>query len=366
MKKSIFNVTALLLSLGILTGCGTAAAVTDVPELLDPVDIPVNTAEVMYRDIAITNYYKATVTPYVEEYSFPLQGEFTVAALYCRLGDDIKAGALLAETDHEAVDEQIAFLEKEIASEKKAVETQNKKYSLMIEKLNAQKTALLADSSAANSKGEAAVIDCDIEIYQTKLAQNSANLADKLEVYEEKLEALKENYSAYFLYAPMTGRVVYTASSSSQSRYSTVVAVADLSTIYLQTEYINESSIHTASRIYACYDGKTYDLSYVPYVYDTTEPCLLNTGGRSSRFYSGEVDFPLGSPVMIAIENGRIKNALTIPNTALNSDESGSFVYLVSDEGARTRQNIITGISDSIYTIVLDGLKEGDVVYVAN
>lgn len=367
MKKHALSFLALLLAAGTLTGCSLQnlfsqnAVETETPVLLAPVDVPVSTAEVAYRDLAITSYYEATVVPYVEEYAFPISG--TISAEHFRIGDTVNAGDLLVEINHESIDKRIETLKNKIESETSSITLLNEKYRLSIESLKAQrKTA---------SAAQKAVIDCDIEIYETKIKQNTENLTSKIEPLQLELDEILETYSDYFIYAPMSGQVVCTSSSSSTTPRDTAIGIADLTTKYIQTSSIDEGVIQSANRVYAICGNESYDLRYVPYVYDSSSGRLINPGRRFTNFTLSDSTvsddiFSFGDQVLIVIETDYISNVLTVPNTALNTDGIGSYVYIVNKNGSKTRRDISIGNTNSLYTIVVDGLEEGELVYVPN
>lgn len=368
MKKSICIIIIFLLTINTFTGCKMStfspeSMDNNVPALMQPIDVPVNTAEVTYHDIAIYSYYDATVVPYVEEYAFPISG--TIGLQHFDIGDKVVAGDLLAELDHTAIDNRIETLKSRIDSETSAITLTNEKYKLKIEELKSQK-------KSSNSKSEMAIIDCDIEIYETKIRQNNDNLAKKIEPLNLELEELKEEYPNYFIYAPMTGEIVFTENElSSVNTGTTVVAVADLTTKYIQSSQINEGLIQSARRLYALYGNEEYSLRYIPYVHDSSSGRLIPANGKFSNFTLSNSNIPdtifnFGDSALLIIETDYISNVLSIPNTSLNYDANGTYVYLVSPTGAKTRQDIIVGTTNSIYTAVIDGLKEGDLVYVPN
>ena len=372
MKKSILIIMLFLLTINTFTGCNlqdnplSATANNDVPELLAPIDVPVNTAEVTYHDIAIYSYYDATAVPYVEEYSFPISGK--IDTQHFKVGEYICAGDLLAELDHTSIDARIESLEEKITTETETITLVNEKYRLKIEELTATKNAL----SKTSSKGQISVIDCDIAIYEAKIRQNEENLAKKIEPLSLELEELSEEYPNYFIYAPMSGNVVFVENENQNvNPQTTVIAIADLTTKYLQTSRIDEGLIQSARRLYALHGEDEYALRYIPYVYDSSSGRLINAAGHFSNFTLSDSNIPdtvfnFGDTTLLIIETDYISNVLSIPNTAINVDDTGAYVYIVSANGAKTRQNIITGTTNSIYTAVIDGLKEGDLVYVPN
>ena len=367
MKKSSLKFMAIMLAAGTLTGCSLPSLSSktegpiDAPALLTPIDVPASTAVVAYRDLAITSYHEATVVPYVEEYSFPISG--TISAKHFKIGDMVNAGDLLAEIDHEAIDNRIQAFEDKIEAETSSISLLNEKYRLTIESLKAQRK----NASEANK----AVIDCDIAIYEEKIKQNKEALTAKLEPIYLSLEEIQETYGDYFIYAPMSGQVVYTATDISASPKETAMGVADLTTKYIQASNINEGLIQSASRIYALKGTESYDLRYIPYVYDSSSGRLINPGRKFSNFTISDSTisddiFSFGDQILIVIESSVISNVLTVPNTALNQDAIGSYVYIVSPNGAKTRRDISIGNTNSIYTVVIDGLEEGELVYVPN
>lgn len=364
-------IAALLICTGSITGCATgtqtAAAIAETPSLLTPLEVPVNSTVVGYHDILVSSYYEATIVPYVEEYIFTIGGK--VAEVYYELGDTVEKGALLAELDHERIDSQIESLENRINSRKKAVEKDNSAYTVQIEKLKLKKSQIKSGAVASsNPSGDMAVIDCDIAIYETRIRQNTENLERDLVDLEEQLELLKEDYNNYFLYAPMSGEVVYVSTDTTIEAGDSIIAVADLATKYIQASPAAEYGIYNAYDVYALHNGKSYDIMHVPTIYDTTCENLVSAKGKFANFFvNGSMDeFNYGDYVLICIDSTYVENALSVPNTSLYSDSTGTYVYLVSEDGVRTRKEISTSISDSIYTIVVDGLKEGDVIYVPN
>ena len=54
---------------------------------------------------------------------------------------------------------------------------------------------------------------------------------------------------------------------------------------------------------------------------------------------------------------------MTVPFNALYRDEKGRYVYKIVD-GERVRCNVTVGITNDVEAEILEGLREGDVVYV--
>jgi len=78
--------------------------------------------------------------------------------------------------------------------------------------------------------------------------------------------------------------------------------------------------------------------------------------------------FPLVDPgdfILVCMVKDYHEQVLSIPNSAVYKDSSGTYVYLMQD-GIRVRQNVTTGYKNNVYTEIVEGLEEGDQVYVKN
>lgn len=73
----------------------------------------------------------------------------------------------------------------------------------------------------------------------------------------------------------------------------------------------------------------------------------------------------IGDFVLVCMVSDYNANTLSVPNNAVYKDSSGSYVYLLEGD-IRVRQDVLTGYKNDAYTEILDGLKEGDRVYVKN
>lgn len=69
----------------------------------------------------------------------------------------------------------------------------------------------------------------------------------------------------------------------------------------------------------------------------------------------------LGLDARLTIYTHKVENALLIPVEAINADRDGDFLYVVED-GIIVKKPILCGISSDIYTEVLEGITEEDVI----
>lgn len=73
----------------------------------------------------------------------------------------------------------------------------------------------------------------------------------------------------------------------------------------------------------------------------------------------------LGLDARLTIYTSEAKNALLIPVEAINADRDGDFLYVV-EEGVVVRKPILCGISTDIYTEVLEGITENDMIILSS
>ena len=82
----------------------------------------------------------------------------------------------------------------------------------------------------------------------------------------------------------------------------------------------------------------------------------------SAEDYSGA---KMGDYVLVCMKSNYHDHVLSIPSKAIYRDSSGSYVYLL-DGDIRVRRDVVTGYSSDVYVEILEGLQEGDRVYVKN
>lgn len=142
-----------------------------------------------------------------------------------------------------------------------------------------------------------------------------------------------------------------------------IIAVGDPQQKLLKCDYINKATASKAEEIYAFIDGKRYEITYVPI--ETEEYTRLTAQEEEvfTTFYlEGDTEeIGLGDYAAIVVVNERREHALSVPKEAIHKDDTGSYVYLIQgDENVYT--SVRTGMSDGVYTEILSGLNEGDMV----
>lgn len=358
MYKKLFVI--LLTAIIFLSGCESKETV--VPTLAEPVGSDMDTAVVSRGDIYELTTYDAKAYPELQEVSFNVNGVVKDIDIY--LGQKVQEGDILVRLDDENMKEELATIEAELEDA-----LINNNYNNMQRELELQIMELNIEQKQQEKVSE-------IDIAQTIADYDKAQLewqqTLELQQYEidkkqERIDEIKAQMINNVLVAPSSGSVVYIKDMHRKGQISakdTIVIIADDSKLHLQSEFINETVIKYASRIYAVIKGKEYKIDYLP---STTDELMKLKNGEAvieSR-YSIENDnnFAVGDYACICIKDKLKTNVLTIPKNALYSDSEGSFVYRMLN-GSIERCNVEIGTETNIQVEIISGLEEGDVVYV--
>jgi len=349
----------LLLSVLTLTGCQKSAEVSAIPELLNPVGVELDTAVVTREDLSSLLIYNGSVLPYVEELSFLVDGilkEMNVAN-----GDMVKKGQVIATLDGEKLEEQIIALEDKLAHLTRTAEFSDRLAEIDIAIAKEQYETISSYESRLKK-------EMDINIMETNLRQTKELRELEFNKLNSELEQLNTKLENYELTAPFDGQIVYTIPKNlgdSIKGYTPVVCIADINQLSIVSEHISEREIARANKVEGKILGNTYDLTYIELTEEEYMEMLLDGSGVKSFFKIEDKNAELqsGQSVTVLLHTNAVKDTLTIPINALHRDELSNYVYKIVD-GERVRCDIKTGVITKVKAEVLEGLQEGDVIYV--
>lgn len=355
----LFLIVCILLFPGCTSDSSEAA-----PELLEPVGVSMDTATVVRKDISRNLAFTGVVQTEIQELYFEMNG--TLEALKVHYGDTVKKGDVLAVLDQESLEEQLESLEEQIAYKQQinAYTNQQLQYDITICQTELNK---LQASEASNA--EIQMKKMDLEEKNMNLAQTKESQSLELQQLNGQLSKLKAEMGTNTLVAPCDGTIVYVDSNVNAGRsitaFEPIMYIADHSQLYISSEEIGEAVIENADSVVAKIGDKEYSITMQPYDSKEYVKLLLAGGDPMSHFSIDNIDenVEAGDYVVILVTSMTNKDTLVIPGNALYVDELGHFVYKVVD-GRRERCEIEIGVSTSLEVQVLEGLKEGDVVYV--
>lgn len=354
----------LLLVLGALIGLiGCASEEKVIPELLEPAGVQIDTAKARMDEIYNVDVYTGEIVPYVEELLFQREG--IIEEVNVTLGDVVTKGQVLASLSDEESLLQIEELEEEIAQIKTSGEYSDRQKTADIEIARIELDKMEKDGAREQ---DCRLKKVDLQKLEKALEQSQELRQLELQELQEKLNKLRSKINNNQITAPFDGRVVYLESAKKGDTIvadQTMICVADESRLRLKTDYVSETVIKNSDTCYAMINGKEYNVTYVPYEQSEYVAMMISGSEMVSYFTIDAQDAELenGQFAVVMVTNAYKENVLTIPVNALYKDKNGTYVYKIQD-GQQVRCDVTVGSSNDIKVEILEGLEEGDVVYV--
>lgn len=339
----------VLLAAALLTGCESESK-TVRPELLDPVNASVDIAVAEVMNLTDINFYNGVVVPGAEEIAFETDGYLN--GLYVSAGQQVEEGEVIASLVGKNYS-QILKLREDIEN---------------LEEQNAENFKYLeAELELQRLDGQ------DVAEMELKLKHEREMAELKLEEKRARLEALEETDPGYtYIVAPRDCTVMSVTSTRTNSYIAAGTPVCALEGeeadgLRITCEYINEKNYNKCIDAYALINGERCEIEYVPYTKEELKILSTNSITPVSRFIitSDTTGIQAGEYAAILTSRGVAENVLAIPANAVYSDSNGKYVYKVVNN-VRIKQPIVTGIANASYIEILEGLAEGDGVYVKN
>jgi multidrug efflux pump subunit AcrA (membrane-fusion protein) len=145
------------------------------------------------------------------------------------------------------------------------------------------------------------------------------------------------------------------------------IILVNRSVLYVDVQ-VDETQI---SRV-AVGDTAKITFDALPNVAATGKVTFINPVGTSS---SGVVNYTvrvtldkndpailLGATSTVVIDTGAASTLLTVPVSAVQTDDQGEYVMVVGSDGSATRVSVVSGTVVGTTVVVTGGLKVGDVV----
>ncbi len=373
-KKSILAL-AVLLSLG-MCGCGENAqadpAAAKVKTLtVNPLQ-QAQTVRIGLGDVNKRNIYDGIISPYVEELCFPDDGTFLEYRV--TLGDTVEKGEILAVTDTSSWQEQAESLQEQIEelTQQYTYQIQTRDNSLKICELELEETYKLIDLTEY------------MQDNYTELCVKAGNLVSRMDRLKLEKKHLTENYELELPYlqgqleecrkklrdnvikAPFDGVVVEMQSAVSGDKVSEetpMLVLADTTRYLAVGTYVTKRDAEKAERIYVFINGEEYEAEYIPMdqkIYSALAAKGLTPCSGFELYPEEPLEYGHAASIVVLQESRQ--QVLVIPTLAVKQEGSRKYCYLKGAEG-REKVYLETGLTDSMYYEVLDGLQEGDVVY---
>lgn len=374
MKRYV-SIALVLAVTVILAGCKSEETSSEtIKEVTEASTAKPQTVEVVRADMEMKVSYDAWVSPKVVQLTFLEEGTF--GEYKFGVGDVVKEGDIVAVPDTEKIEEEIKSKELELSNLMFNFEYQKQTYENQIKIIKHRMDDLydqLDDEEYLTPKYTEICVNLGNYDEQKKhielqIEQLEETYDLELPHCQAQLNKLKEKSTGNVIKAPFDGTIVALHDVEEGETLNDklyYVAIADDATLYARCEFVGQSMVYSAEKITFWKDGTEYDVSYVP-IAEKVYRVMKNSG---ETIYS-EFMIEDTTGAVLSGDYGKIKlvtrhkeQVLIIPEVALLTDANGPYVYREND-GKQERVSVEIGDKDGINVEIVNGLEEGDVIYV--
>jgi len=304
-------------------------------------------------------------------------GSGRIESVYAWPGDSVVEGQLLARLDSSHLDVMIEGMEESLARSQRLHHLQTEEMSLEIRLLEfAYSDAREQAQSAQGTPLYEAAIDNATRIRQRKelvgLELNHRRRRHNIDVedMEIALSSLRRDVGETEVRSPIDGEVVYTVFPGAWVTASDpVMYIAETEGVIV--EYIGmtifASRFRDAVKLQGIINGRVYDLEAITpsreeQVYYRSRNLELPIRFEiRSELYDAP---PVGEKVFIHLYSAWAEDVLRIPSNALfRSGQDVSFVYRREGD-TQELVYVATGMTTGFYIEIVEGLNEGDEIFV--
>ena len=299
-----------------------------------------------------------------------------IQTLAVKLGDNVKAGDLIAQI--ESQNQQNTVLQAEAALAQINAQISAKQAALVRDELILDRQQALGKSNISargtveSAQADVAVGKADIEALKAQKASAEVSMANA----RTELERTR-------ITAPMDGTVVAVVVKQGQTVNAaqsapTIVKIADLSTMLVKVE-ISEADVmavhpgQTASFTTLGAPDEVFEARVAEIEPAPTEIADSDTiSSDKAVYYNGllQVANPggrlrIGMNAEVSIQLAQASNVVTVPAAAVRTEAEGSYVETWdAATQARTRHPVTVGLNDKVTAEITAGLAEGNSVIV--
>ena len=380
-------------------GCGKMTE-SSIPKLEEPVALNEAYRPVEYAAIGSVQVLMATAVP--RDYCNYYSANVNISQIYVEPGDTVNPGDELAVCDVDEAKKQLQECKTALAHENETYEISAQISDTQIRLWESQ-AAGQDNNEPDQSDGTAddtheADADTNIdeyaavtgefsteqteknestdEDYNTQIATEQENQRYDKQLHEYRVQKINEQMALYqqivddgMLKAAHSGLVTYTkklTEGRSAAAYENIVIVSDTDDLVLDIKdtAINEYKYSDYDNKYVIVDGEKYDVTESQYTSEVLVLSKINNRYPDVCVESREKPFlTAGQMYPVYFEKTKADHTLVVGKDSIYKDGDTRYVYVKNNEGGREKRIITTGESDENYTQVIEGLKEGELVY---
>ncbi len=364
--------TLLLLTALFLSGaCRAPAATAEVPALLEPVGVQLDTARVTRRTLESVSVHPARVRPAAVTLSFAVSGRLSKRLV--TVGDQVTEGQEIASLDVEQLDDELAAVARQ--REDLALDHEFELEAITLE-LEARRDglAVLENGSTPVPEGDIdrptaiRLAELDIAALERRLEEAAALYSFDDRRLAAREDRLRSDSDARRLFAPVSGRIIFfsTQDGSEIGAFVPYVAIAVEGRPQVESPYLSAGQVNDVISIHLHQLDRVIPVRPLPT--DWADLISRSLSGREliTSYELEEADSELlsyGDYAWLEIVHERRENVLVIPLQSLYRESGQHFVYVVED-GRRIRREVVVGLETAIECEIVEGLTEGEDVYV--
>lgn len=345
-------------------------------DISEPILTVQQTTSVIRGDVLEREFYSGILTPYVEELCFPAEGVF--GSFNVTLGQEVKAGEVLAVTDIESsqarldiLEEQLQNLEDNYTYQMAMFQNQVATLKLELEECYALIDTLSYPSKAfSNACTQAGLLDGDIQRTELKMRHYQEDYDFEKPYLETQIKELKKEMKNNIIKAPFDGVVVQLSDMLKGDRFEKnkpCIVIADTQKCCAVSDYLPMQTAQKALKIEVFVDGQTYSAIYQTLDSEIYSDLIQKSENPYSTYLLEEQDlaenYGYGHSVLIVVTKNMAEDVLVVSNLGIIRDGSQYYCY-VDRAGKKEKVFITIGLRDDIHTEIVSGLEEGDVVYI--
>lgn len=338
------------------------------------------TAEVTRGDLEKTVLATGTMEAY-KLVSVGAQASGQLKSLKVGLGDEVKAGQLLAEID--SMTQQNALRNAEAALETKRAQRAAQVANLkQAEREFERQKMMLAKDASPRQDYEAA------EASLTAIKAQIAALDAEIRQAGITADTAKVNLGYTRILAPMDGTIVAEVAKEGQTinanqQAPTIFKLAQLDTLTIKSE-ISEADVirvKPGQEVYFTilgepdtrHEAKLRSVEPAPESIKTESTTTSNNAASTAVYYNGLFDVPnkdrklrIGMTAQVYIVLDKVKDAVLVPSAAVRQGERGATVRVLDGEGKPQVRRVKLGLDNNINAQILEGVQPGEKVVVGS
>lgn len=324
----------MVLCVGLLSGCAGKTQTDDLVITIPEYEkITYTTEPVVHGDIAPVLDLRLKSEQFERKEYYPDHDEMEVDQVFVHVGDVVQNGDTL-----------VTFSSEDITEERRQYENR------------VEEDALLID-------------------HYTKL--DAINQTDE---HQESIEQLKKDQEIAGLYIKdLDARLeAYTIKAEGSGIVSSLSDMLDYGTVYagdavVTILYGSDNYTTTTEDDYAFEVGQTFTATFGVGSYEVRLTAIDVLASDTDAGMKRQLTFtlvdsakrPSSDSLNLEIEKNVLKNVLYVPEDAIVYVGNDNYVYVLDEDGFRHGIQVQTGVTIDGYTVIEDGLKEGDKVVIA-